>query len=136
MFAAIAWILISKRLTRRHSAVMVTAFVYWIGTLTLALVVIATSGVPSTHYSTSAWVAVAEQGLFATASTTVLWNWGLKRVPASQAGIFVNLEPLVGAILGVSILFEVLGRMALTGGALIIGAALYFSYKPQRNAAS
>ena len=99
------------------------------------LVVIATSGVPSTHYSTSAWVAVAEQGLFATASTTVLWNWGLKRVPASQAGIFVNLEPLVGAILGVSILhMKSLGRMALTGGALIIGAALYFSYKPQRNA--
>jgi drug/metabolite transporter (DMT)-like permease len=45
------------------------------------------------------------------------------------------LEPLVGAILGVSILHEVLGRMALAGGALIIGAALYFSYKPQRNAA-
>jgi len=36
MFAAIAWILISKRLMRRHSAVMVTAFVYWIGTAILA----------------------------------------------------------------------------------------------------
>jgi len=35
MFAAIAWILISKRLMRRHSAVMVTAFVYWIGTAIL-----------------------------------------------------------------------------------------------------
>ena len=83
MFAAIAWILISKRLMRRHSAVMVTAFVYWIGTAILAAVVITTWGVPSAHYSTSAWVAVAEQGLLATASTTVLWNWGLKRVPAS-----------------------------------------------------
>jgi drug/metabolite transporter (DMT)-like permease len=81
MFAAIAWILISKRLMRRHSAVMVTASVYWIGTVILAAVVITASGVPSTHHSTSAWVAVAEQGLFATASTTVLWNWGLKGVP-------------------------------------------------------
>jgi drug/metabolite transporter (DMT)-like permease len=44
------------------------------------------------------------QGLLDTASTTLLWNWGLKRVPASQAGIFVNLEPLVGAILGVSLI--------------------------------
>ena len=131
MFAAIAWILISKRLMRLHSAVMVTAFVYWIGTVILAAVVITTSGVPSAHYSTSAWVAVAEQGLFATASTTVLWNWGLKRVSASQAGIFVNLEPLVGAILGVSVLHEVLGRMAVTGGALIVGGAVYFSYKPR-----
>ena len=67
----------------------------------------------------------------ATASTTLLWNWGLKRVPASQAGIFVNLEPLVGAILGVSLLHEVLGRIAVAGGALIIGGAVYFSYKPE-----
>lgn len=101
MFAAIAWILISNRLMRRHSAVMVTAFVSWIGTLILTAVVITTSGVPSLHYSKPVWVAVAEQGLLATASTTVLWNWGLKRVPTLQAGIFVNLEPLVGAILGV-----------------------------------
>jgi drug/metabolite transporter (DMT)-like permease len=107
---------------------MVTTSVYWIGAVILATVVIATSGVPSVHYSARTWV--AEQGLLATASTTVLWNWGLKRVPASQAGIFVNLEPLVGAILGVSILHEVLGRMTLAGGALIIAGALYFSYKP------
>jgi len=130
IFAAIAWILISKRLMGKHSAVMVTAFVYWIGTAVLAVVVIAASGVPSTHYSTRAWVAVAEQGLLVTAATTLLWNWGLKRVPASQAGIFVNLEPLVGAVLGVSVLHEVLGRISFLGGALIIGGAVYFSSKP------
>ena len=89
-------------------------------------------GVPSVHYSTRAWVAVAEQGLLATASTTLLWNWGLKRIPASQAGIFVNSEPLVGAILGVSLLHENLVITALAGGALIIGGAVYFSLKPAR----
>jgi len=128
MFAAIAWILISKRLMRGHSALMVTASVSWIGTILLAVVILTTFGVPSLHYSTRAWVAVAEQGLFATASATVLWNWGLKRVPASHAGIFVNLEPLVGAILGVLLLHEVLGETAIAGGALIIGGAVYFSY--------
>ena len=56
---------------------------------------------------------------------------GLKRVPASQAGTFVNLEPLVGAILGVSLLHENLGPMALAGGALIIGGAVYFSYRSE-----
>jgi len=131
MLAAIAWILISKRLMRQHSALMVTTSVYCIGALILAAVVILTSGIPSLHYSTRAWIAVAEQGLFATASATVLWNWGLHRVPTSHAGIFVNLEPLVGAILGVSLLHEVLGRMALAGGALIIGGAVYFSYQPE-----
>lgn len=108
---------------------MVTAFVFWIGTALLGIVVMIASGVPTLHYTIRSWIAVAEQGLFATATTTVLWNWGLKRIPASQAGIFVNLEPLVGAILGVSLLHEHLGIAALAGGFLIIGGAVYFSYK-------
>jgi len=95
MFGAIAWILISKHLMQRHSPMIVTAFVFWVGTVMLAVTVMTTSGIPSLHYSTRAWIAVVEQGLLATASTALLWNWGLKRVPASQAGIFVNLEPLV-----------------------------------------
>ena len=131
MFASVAWILISKRLMRDHSPLTVTAFVFWIGGAMLIPIVFATDGVPSFHYSAGAWIALAWQGLLATATTTVLWNWALKRVPASEAGIFVNLEPLIGAILGVSFLHEVLGRMALAGGALIIAGALYFSYKPE-----
>jgi drug/metabolite transporter (DMT)-like permease len=121
LFGAVGWILISKRLMQRHSPLMVTALVYFIGTLMLAAVVVTTSGLPSLHYSLSAWVAVAMLGLLSTATTAVLWNWGLKWVPESQAGIFINLEPLVGTILGVSVLHEILGRMALAGGALILG---------------
>jgi len=131
MFAGVGWILISKRLMKQHSALIVTASVFWLGTLLLAAIVITTNGIPSFHYSSRVWVAVAEQGLLATSCTTILWNWALKRVPASHAGIFVNLEPLVGAILGVSLLHESLGAMALLGGVLIIGGAIYFSYKPQ-----
>jgi drug/metabolite transporter (DMT)-like permease len=72
MFAAIAWILISKRLMQRHSAVLVTGMVFWIGTLMLALVEVTTSGIPSLDYSTRVWLAVAAQGFFATAATTLL----------------------------------------------------------------
>jgi drug/metabolite transporter (DMT)-like permease len=46
-------------------------------------------------------------------------------VPASQAGVFVNLEPVVGAILGVILLHDILGPYALIGGALVIAAAVY-----------
>jgi drug/metabolite transporter (DMT)-like permease len=49
MFAAIAWILISKRLMRRHSAIMVTDSVFWIGTALLAVAVVTSSGIPSLH---------------------------------------------------------------------------------------
>lgn len=52
-----------------------------------------------------------------------LWNWGVGRVPASRAGVFLNLEPLVGALLGVLVLGEAWGPGTVVGGALIIGAA-------------
>ena len=127
MFATIAWILISKRLMQRHSPLLVTAYVFWVGSLLLAIAVIVSNGVPTLAYSRRAWVAVAEQGVLAAAATTLLWNWGLKRVPASHAGVFVNLEPLVGAALGVFVMHEFLGATAIAGGMLILGAALYFS---------
>lgn len=130
LFGSIGWILISKRLMQRHSPLIVTTVVYWIGTLMLVAVVMTASGLPSVHYSLHAWVAVAMLGLLSTATTAVLWNWGLKRVPESQAGIFINLEPMVGAILGVSVLHENLGRMGLAGGALILGGAVYLSFRP------
>ncbi len=58
IFAAIAWILISKHLMQQHSPMMVTAFVFWMGTVILAATVTITSGIPSPHCSTRAWVDV------------------------------------------------------------------------------
>lgn len=130
LIVAVVWVLISKRLMRRHTPVMVTAVVFWIGTVMLAVAAFVSSGVPSLHYSPHVWAAVAAQGIFATLTTTILWNWALTRVPAAQAGVFVNLEPLVGAILGVALLNESLGVMAIAGGVLIVGGAVYFSFLP------
>ncbi len=130
MLAATAWILISKRLMDRHPALVVTAYVYWIGTALLVVAVVSVFGIPSFDYSLVAWSAVAVQGLFATAITAVLWNWGLKRVPTSHAGIYVNLEPVIGVVLGVSVLHESLGIFAFIGGTMIVGAAAYLSWKP------
>ncbi len=53
---------------------MVTACVYWIGMLLLAVVVVTTFGVPPRHYSIGAWIAVAEQGLLAIASTKLSYG--------------------------------------------------------------
>ena len=130
LFGAIGWILISKRLVERHPPLLVTASVYCIGTLMLAAVVTTASGLPSVHYSFRAWVAVAELGLLATAAAAVLWNWGLKRVPNRRQEFSINLEPLVGTILGVWDLLRDPGKTAFAGGALILGGAVYLSLRP------
>ena len=63
-------------------------------------------------------------GLLCTATTTLLWNWGIHHVPASRAGVFLNIEPVMGSVLGVQLLGEHLGPFAWLGGALILGAAV------------
>jgi len=79
---------------------------------------------PFAHVSLTAWVALAISGLACTATTTLLWNWGIHHVPASRAGVFLNIEPALGSWLGVQLLGEHLGPYAWAGGALILGAAI------------
>jgi drug/metabolite transporter (DMT)-like permease len=129
MFAAVAMILITKHLTAKYDALQVTAWMLIIGTAMLVL------GTELWHpvrfrFSAAAWAAAIAQGLLATAGAYLLWNWALAQVPASQAGVFLNLEPLLGTLLGVVFLREPLGRLTILGGAMILGPAIYFSRKP------
>lgn len=122
---AMVWVLVNKSLVATHSPVVVTAYGLLSGTVMLALMVPIGYGLPPFHHvSLKAWLALAASGLFCTAASTLLWNWGLTRVPASQAGVLLNFEPLIGSILGVFLLHEHLGPSAWIGGALILTAAL------------
>ena len=121
---ALLWILFNKRLMETHNHLTVTAYGVTAGTLMLVLWVPLTWGMPPLHgISLHVWGALAASGLLCTATTTLLWNWGITQVPASQAGVLLNLEPLIGSLLGVFLLHEHLGALAWLGGALILTAA-------------
>lgn len=129
MFSATVWVLASKHLMMRHSPVAVSGTITLIGTVMLAAWVLARDGMPPSGMHTSTWIAVLALGVIATTCTTVLWNWGLSHTDAGRAGAFINLEPVVGAALGVSLLHESLGPWAIVGGLLIVAGALVVSGK-------
>jgi drug/metabolite transporter (DMT)-like permease len=135
LVTALAWILLSKKLMRTHSPVVVSAYTILAGTAMLIAVVMGpqwlaplthqkVNPLPLAHVSGTAWIALAISGLLCTATTTFLWNWGIHHVPASRAGVFLNIEPALGSVLGVELLGERLGPYAWLGGALIICAAV------------
>jgi len=135
LFTSLAWILLSKKLMETHSPLVVTACTIVSGTVMLAVWVLGPwmlspfthSGAtppPFAHVSSRAWVALAISGLLCTATTTLLWNWGINHVPASRAGVFLNIEPALGSWLGVQLLGEHLGPYAWLGGGLILTAAV------------
>lgn len=132
---ALAWILLSKKLMLTHSPPVVSAYTVLSGTLMLIILILGpllanpwldhkVQPPPFAGVSLSAWAALAIGGLACTATTTFLWNWGIHHVPASRAGVFLNIEPALGSILGVKLLGEHLGPFAWVGGALILVAAI------------
>jgi drug/metabolite transporter (DMT)-like permease len=132
---ALGWILLSKKLMLTHSPTVVTAYTILSGTVMLVILVMGplllnpwlnhkVQPPPFAHVSPTAWVALAISGVLCTATTTLLWNWGIHRVPASRAGVFLNIEPALGSWLGVRLLGEHLGPYAWVGGALILAAAI------------
>jgi drug/metabolite transporter (DMT)-like permease len=122
---ALFWLLINKNLMERNSHIVVTAYGLLLGTLMLAVWVPLRYGAPPlAHVSTKAWLALAASGVLCTAATTLLWNWGMTQVPASQAGVLLNMEPLMGSLLGVFALGEHLGPGAWVGGGMILAAAV------------
>ncbi len=132
---ALGWILASKKLMSHSSPTTVSTYTILSGTAMLIVWVLGpcllnpflahkTSLPPFAHVSLTAWTALAISGLACTATTTLLWNWGIHRVPASRAGVFLNLEPVIGSVLGVTLLGEHLGPHAWSGGTLILGSAI------------
>jgi drug/metabolite transporter (DMT)-like permease len=98
---ALFWILLNKRLMARHSPVVVTAYGALLGTLMLSVWVPVRYGMPPlAGVSTKAWMALA------------------------ASGVLLNMEPLIGSLLGVLVLGERLGPSAWLGGGLILAAAV------------
>jgi len=142
LFTALSWILLSKKLMLTHSPPVVTAYTILSGTVMLALWTLGpwllspltqakAAPLPFAHISFTAWSALAISGLFCTATTTLLWNWGIHHVPASRAGVFLNIEPALGSWLGVRLLGEHLGPYAWAGGGLILAAAVALTTRTQ-----
>jgi drug/metabolite transporter (DMT)-like permease len=125
MFVALGWILINQNLMKRHSPLVITAYGVFSGTGMMAVWVLIADGMPPLHgISLNVWLALAASGILCTATTTLLWNWGIHHVPASRAGVFLNIEPALGSALGVKLMGEQLGPLTWVGGALIITAAV------------
>jgi drug/metabolite transporter (DMT)-like permease len=123
---ALAWVLLNQHLMKGGlSPLSVTSWGLLTGTGMLAVWVLAMDGPPPLHgLGFPVWAAVAASGLLSTAAATLLWNWGMHRVPASRAGVFLNIEPALGSILGVTLLGDRLGPGAWAGGVLIVAAVV------------
>jgi len=76
------------------------------------------------RYSLVTWGSVAALAVTSSILGHLLWNSGLQRVEAGQAGVFLALEPLAGVGLAALILQEPLSAFLLIGLLLVVVAML------------
>jgi drug/metabolite transporter (DMT)-like permease len=88
---------------------------------------------PPPAWTEAALVGTLYRGVVITALGYATWNWALELVGAARVAVFVNVQPLAGALLGVWWLREPLTRFTVAGGLLIV-AGLHLTVKAGRRA--
>jgi drug/metabolite transporter (DMT)-like permease len=92
------------------------------GTIPVAFLLDGVPAAPPSPISTAAMIGLAVGG---TLVPFTLFAWAQARISPEIAGAFLNLEPLVGVVLGVAAFHDPLGAAQLTGAAAILaGIAL------------
>ena len=125
LIAAVGWIMVAELGLGSYDPVAVSGVVLIAGTAVLfAFEALAHPHELFALYPQSAWLATAGAGVLSTAAAATLWMIGLSRVPATDAGIFINLEPLIGSACGVAFFGDPLRWSLVAGALLVIGSAL------------
>lgn len=72
------------------------------------------------------WAAILYMGIFPSALGYIWFNSALKHISATQAGVLINMDPVLGALIAVAFLGEQVHVWQITGAALtLIGVWLY-----------
>lgn len=124
LFLFLAWLLTLRRAPPAPNAMAIPAVSIIIAAVTILPIAFVMHGAPKLDLSAPVWAAVVAQGVLATLLATAAWQFGSARVGAASAGVFINIEPLMGAACGVLLFGDHLTLPLLAGGALIIGGSL------------
>jgi len=127
---SVAFIMLSRPLTVRLGALGTSVWTMLLGAAWLLLLVPLWKGVPHVPQKPSTWAALLGLGVACTTVAQPLWNVGLRALGAARASLFVNLEPVFGALLGVLVLREPFGLGLAAGGGLVLAAALLAAWEP------
>jgi drug/metabolite transporter (DMT)-like permease len=117
------WLFVLKRAPEAPTPMAIpAASVVW-AAITILPIDLVLHGAPRLDLTAPAWAGIVGQGLLSTLLATAAWQYGSTRVSSAAAGVFINIEPLLGAILGVALFGDRLGWPLAVGGLLILAGS-------------
>jgi drug/metabolite transporter (DMT)-like permease len=119
------WLQVLRRAPKPAAPMALPAVTVIVAAATLLPVSFVMHGAPRLDLSAGAWAAIVAQGVFCTFLATAAWQFGARQVGSATAGVFVNIEPLMGSVIGVSLFGDHLTwGLALGGAAIIAGSVI------------
>lgn len=136
LISAVNWAvytILSRRELGRHPAARMMFFVMTIGWLFVNIWIFGFG--PGTReiglLDIKGWAAVLMLGIFGSGLAYIAYHDALQVLPASQLGVFLNIEPLVTTLLAAPLLGESITALVLFGGGMII-IGIYLVNRPPR----
>jgi drug/metabolite transporter (DMT)-like permease len=115
-----AYTLIGRDVLARHGPLLVTTrSITWGAALMVPLVAVEWMGGARPSPGPGAVVGVLYLAVVITAAGYLAWNWALARVGAPRAAVFLTVQPIGGAGLGILLLGEPLTAFTLVGAVLV-----------------
>ncbi len=120
----LGWLLVLKRAPLTRATMAVPAVTLVVAMLVILPIALVLHGPPPIGLTAVAWGGILGQGLLSTFVATVAWQYGAARVDSASAGVFINIEPLIGAALGIGLFGDPAGLPLLLGGVLIVAGSI------------
>ena len=112
---------LSRSALKKFPALFVLFYVMLFGWIFSSIRFLSINGWTFLHQiSYAGWLAIGFLGIGCTALAYIFWYDGLQAITASQAGVFLYIEPLVSLVAAALILGETVTLPALFGGSLIL----------------
>ncbi len=116
----LGWLILAKRAPATRSPLAVPAVTLVVALLAILPVALVLHGPPSLAIGPVAWSGIIGQGLLSTFFATAAWQYGAARVDSASAGVFINIEPLFGALVGITLFGDPAELALIAGGVLIV----------------
>jgi drug/metabolite transporter (DMT)-like permease len=124
LISAINWAvfsILSSSGLRRYPPTQMMFFVMLIGWILITLIFLAQGGLADLkHITPTSLLGIVFLGFFCSGLAYIAWYDGLHALPATQVGVFLNIEPLVAVITAWIVLGEPILLITLAGGAIIL----------------
>jgi len=134
VFAAIAYTVVLKDLSRKYKASTIITYQNLIGIFYFLpfWLVFESKSLMDTPFNLHAFIAITELALFASCLAFILYAYSLKKIGMNNANIFINLIPVMTAVFAWNILGESLTVRKLTGIAVVIAGLFIAQVKMKK----